>query len=185
MREREEEEKRRREEAEAAAAAAAGKKAAKAAPKDKKKEDAQAEEEIVIDESEEPTQELVEVIAEPEHEKIEGTDKPVSLKTSCVIDHASYECNLQQIDFKPTLMYASRSHKFTIKNTSMINLNYNFKIVNAQSAILDAGPYQIIPKKGIIAPDCDENFIVKFSPLEVENDFQRLLSANIQNLNPE
>lgn len=102
-----------------------------------------------------------------------------------MIDHASYECNLQQIDFKPTLMYASRSHKFTIKNTSMINLHYNFKIVNASTAILDAGAYQIIPKKGTIAPDCDENFIVKFSPLEVENDFQRLLSANIQNLSPE
>jgi hypothetical protein len=74
--------------------------------------------------------------------------------------------------------------KFTVKNTSLIGLNYNFKIVNSSTAVLDAGPYTIIPKKGTIAPDCDENFILKFSPIEVENDFSRLLSANIQNLNP-
>jgi hydrocephalus-inducing protein len=39
--------------------------------------------------------------------------------------------------------------------------------------------------QGSIAPGCDENFIVKFSPLEVENDFSRILSANIRNLGPE
>lgn len=81
-------------------------------------------------------------------------------------------------------MYAQRVFKFSIKNTSLIGLNYNFKIVNSNTAVLDAGPYTIIPKKGTIAPECDENFILKFSPIEVENDFSRLLSANIQNLNP-
>lgn len=65
-------------------------------------------------------------------------------------------------------MYASRSYKFTIKNTSLINISYNFKIVNSETGILDAGPYSIIPKKGDIAPGCDDNFIVKFSPVEIE-----------------
>jgi hydrocephalus-inducing protein len=82
-------------------------------------------------------------------------------------------------------MYASRSYKFSIKNTSLITLNYNFKIVNAETGILDAGPYSIIPKKGSIAPGCDDNFIVKFSPVEVEHDFSRILSANIENLSPD
>jgi len=106
----------------------------------------------------------------------------VMLKASCVIDHASYECNVSKVDFKPTLMYASRSYKFTIKNTSLINLDFNFKIVNSNSGILDAGPYSIIPKKGCIAPGCDDNFIVKYSPVEVEADNSRILSANIRNL---
>jgi hypothetical protein len=83
------------------------------------------------------------------------------------------------------MMYASRSYKFTIKNTSLINMNYNFKIVNADTGILDAGPYSIVPKKGTIAPGCDDNFMVKFSPNEIEDDFTRLLSANIENLSPE
>lgn len=82
-------------------------------------------------------------------------------------------------------MYASRSYKFSIKNTSLITLSYNFKIANVETGILDAGPYSIIPKKGTIAPNCDDNFIVKFSPVEVENDFTRYLSANIENLNPD
>ena len=49
-------------------------------------------------------------------------------------------------------MYAQRTFKFTIKNTSMISLNYNFKIANSMTGILDAGPYSIMPKKGSIAP---------------------------------
>ena len=134
--------------------------------------------------NEEPTQELIEVIPEPEFTKVDDSDRNVVLKTSCVIDYANFSCETKQVDFKPTLMYAQRTHKFTIKNTSLIGLNYNFKIVNADTAILDAGPYTIIPKKGTISPDCDENFILKYSPLEVEPDFCRLLSANIQNLNP-
>ena len=79
-------------------------------------------------------------------------------------------------------MYASRSYKFAIKNTSLITLNYNFKIVNSNTGILDAGPYTVIPKKGAISPGCDDTFIVKFSPTEVESDFSRILSANIENL---
>jgi hydrocephalus-inducing protein len=79
-------------------------------------------------------------------------------------------------------MYATRSMKFTIKNTSLIGIEYNFKIVNAQTGILDAGPFTIIPKKGTIAPSCDENFILKFAPVEVEQDFTRILSANINHL---
>jgi hypothetical protein len=62
---------------------------------------------------------------------------------------------------------------------------YNFKIVNSSTGILDAGAYNIIPKKGVIAAGCDDNFIVKFSPEEVEYDFSRILSANIENLAPE
>lgn len=65
-------------------------------------------------------------------------------------------------------MYASRSYKFTLKNTSLININYNFKIVNSEAGILDAGPYSIVNKKGTIAPGCDDNFLLKFSPIEIE-----------------
>ena len=81
-------------------------------------------------------------------------------------------------------MYATRSMKFAIKNTSLIGLEYNFKIVNSASGILDAGPFTIIPKTGVISPGCDENFIVKFSPVEVDPDFTRIFSANIHHLNP-
>ncbi len=56
--------------------------------------------------------------------------------------------------------------------------------MNTQTGILDAGAYTIIPKKGTISPSCDEHFIVKFAPTEIEPDFSRYLSANINHLNP-
>ena len=189
MKKREDEEKLRLEAAEAAAAqASAGKKGGAKPPPAKGKADVAApveEEKIVIDENEQATQELIEVIPEPEHTADEASKKSVILKTSCVIDFSRYDCSVKRVDFKPTLMYAQRIFKFTIKNTSMISLNYNFKIANSMTGILDAGPYSIMPKQGAIAPGCDDNFIVKFNPLEVEADMSRILSANILNLNPD
>ena len=35
------------------------------------------------------------------------------------------------IDFHPTMMYTSRSHKISLKNTSTIKLQYSCKIVSA------------------------------------------------------
>lgn len=184
MAEREAEERRRREEAEAAQAAAA-KKGAKGGKPPAKKEEAAPEEDIQIDESEEATAELIDTIPEPEHEKIEGSERSVALKTSLVCDYARYECSTQSMDFKPTLMYAQRTHKFTIKNTSLINLHFNFKITNAATGILDAGAFSIFPKKGSIAPGCDDNFLVRFAPMEIEPDFSRVIAANFLHLDPE
>lgn len=185
MKQRDDEEKKRKEEAEAAAAAALRKPGQKApATKPGKKEEVK-EEEIKIDMNEEPTIELIETIPEPEYELVAGSDKNIPLKTSATCDYAKYECKTKEIVFAPTMMYASRQFKFSIKNTSLIEVNYNFKIVNAETGILDAGPYSIIPKKGTIAPGCDDFFVVKFSPMEVESDFERILSANISNLSPD
>jgi hypothetical protein len=170
MAQREIDERKRKEEAELAAAAAKG---GKKAPPKGKKEEAPVDELPPIDESEEATAELIDTIPEPEHEKVEGSERNVALKTTLVCDYAKYECTTTNLDFKPTLMYAQRTHKFTIKNTSLINLNFNFKLTNPSTGLLDAGAYSIFPKKGSVAPGCDDNFLVRFSPMEIENDFGR------------
>ena len=100
----------------------------------------------MIDENEEATIEVIGVIAEPEHQTTEGSTHTQNLKTSCVIDRCNFECTIEKIEFKPTLMYATRNFKFTMKNTSLIALEYNFKIANSMTGILDAGAYTIIPK---------------------------------------
>ena len=161
------------------------KKGGKPPPQKKGGEEKLESEEMTIDESEEATVELVETLPEPECEVVSGSEKNVPLKSSITTDYARYECEIKKIDFKPTLMFATRSYKFMLKNTSLIALNYNFKIVSAQSGLPDAGPYSIIPHKGSIAPGCDESFIVKFSPVEVEQEFERLLSGNISNRAPD
>jgi hydrocephalus-inducing protein len=50
--------------------------------------------------------------------------------------------------------------------------------------MLDAGAYSIFPKKGSIAPGCDDNFLVKYAPMEIEADFARTISANLLYLDP-
>lgn len=41
------------------------------------------------------------------------------------------------------------------------------------------------PPNGVILPNCEESFTVKFSPTEVEDYLRRLLSINIKNLDPQ
>jgi hypothetical protein len=45
-------------------------------------------------------------LPEPEHDKVEGSERSLALKTSLVCDYARYECATTKMDFKPTLMYA-------------------------------------------------------------------------------
>ena len=66
----------------------------------------------------------------------------------------------------------------------MISLQFNFKISNPETGMLDAGAYSIFPKKGSIAPGCDDNFLVKFAPMEIEPSFRRVLAANLLDLDP-
>jgi hypothetical protein len=37
----------------------------------------------------------------------------------------------------------------------------------------------------LIAPGCDDNFLIKFSPIEIEADFTRTICANFHHLDPE
>ena len=58
------------------------------------------------------------------------------------------------------------------------------KIVDSETGVLWEEPYSISPKKGAISPGCDETFIVKFAPIEIEQDFSWLICCKIGNLNP-
>lgn len=166
-------ERRKREEAEANAAAAAKKGAKKPPPK--KEDEKLPEEDMEIDMTEAPTEEFAEALPEPPFANVDGSEKHLMLKGSVTADYAKFECNVNKIIFKPTLMYATRSYKFHIRNTSEISLSYSFKITNPHTDIPDPGPFSISPRKGEIAAGSDEILIVKFSPEEVEKDFSRLL----------
>jgi hypothetical protein len=84
LRDREIAEIKRKDDAELAAFNAAAKKGAKPPAK------TPVPEPIEVDMSEEPSVQLIDVIPEPEHETPDPNPKPQSLKTSCIIDHASY-----------------------------------------------------------------------------------------------
>lgn len=82
-------------------------------------------------------------------------------------------------------MYTSRVHKFSVKNTSLISLRFNCKIVSAETGKIDAGYYSLGNHSGVIAPGCDEQFTLKFSPTEVDETNARLLVVSIENLDPQ
>jgi hydrocephalus-inducing protein len=176
-------ERRRREDAEAAAAAAAKKGAKK--PPARKEDEKFPEEDMPIDLTEEPSEEFSEPLPEPEFDKVEGSDKILKLMGSVTADFARYECSSQMIIFKATLMYATRSYKLHIRNTSSISLHYSFKITNPHNGLSDAGPFSISPRKNEIPAGTDEVLVVKFSPEEIEKDFSRILTCKIANLDPE
>lgn len=106
------------------------------------------------------------------------------MKASAVSDYAKYEVQTKQVDFLPTMMYTSRVHRFNLKNTSAIKMNFSCKIVNSETGKTDPGFFLISPHSGIILPGCDETFTVKFSPTEVEEVNDRLLVVSIKNLDP-
>jgi len=175
---REEEEKRRKEEAEAV-----NKKAAKK-PTMKKKE-TKLELEESEDDDGEANIEIQDVAKEPSYQEIDKTQKQVALKAFAVSDYMKYSCEYREIKFSPTLMFASRSFKFAIRNTSKITMPYKFKVCSAETGKLDAGPFSVSPREGSVSPGCDELVTVKFSPNEVDESNARLLVCSVQNLDPE
>lgn len=108
-----------------------------------------------------------------------------SLKCTVISDSPKYECSVDNVYFKPTLMYQTRLFKFSLKNTSLISYDFFAKITDTETGLIDFGPYSIIPREGKIAAGCDESFIVKFNPVEAEDSFERLLVISIPNLSPE
>jgi hydrocephalus-inducing protein len=53
------------------------------------------------------------------------------------------------------MMYTTRVHKFQVKNTSTIKMNFNCKIVSAETGKIDAGFYTVVPHAGTVMPGCD------------------------------
>ena len=118
----------------------------------------------------------------------EEEPKEYILKVSATADLARYDQEMVQkhIFFKPTLMYTSRTHSFEIKNTSLIKMKYQLKIINTKFPDYpDEGYFSAAPAYGEILPDMTEEIRVRFSPTEVEKDCSRLLMIKIQNLDPE
>jgi len=102
---------------------------------------------------------LEESVPEPEFKEIEKTEKNIPLKINAVSDFARYEVDTREIYFKPTLMYTTRIHKFNVKNTSLIALKYQCRIVkydDDEKPMIDPGYFYISPKSGCLAPNCDD-----------------------------
>jgi hydrocephalus-inducing protein len=121
-----------------------------------------------VDPNEQPTEEIEESIKEPEVVIVENSQKDISVKCSATSDYPKYECTTNHVYFKPTLMYQTRSYKFSVKNTSLISYPYTCKITDTESGVVNYGPFNIIPRSGTIAPGCEEPFIIGSHQLKLK-----------------
>jgi hydrocephalus-inducing protein len=179
MRRREEEEAKRREEE---ASLAQNKKGAKKVDKKPTKGEERKDAPPASDPNEDANIPLSDPIAEPESVPIEKTEKNVILRGTATSDFTRYEVENKSIYFKPTLMYTTRTHQLKVRNTSLIALKYNCRIVSAESGVIDPGFFYVNPKAGVVAPNCDEVFTIKFSPTEVlgSNEIPIWISSSLR-----
>ena len=181
LKRKEEEEKRKKEEFEAAQKKGAVKKA----PAPLKKRDEKRPDFEEDDTEGDATIEIQETRKEPNYQEVDKTQKQVILRVNCISDYIKYSCDYQEIRFASTLMFATKSFKFLLHNTCTIAMPFKFKICSSTTGRLDAGPYSVDPREGIIQPGCDAMITVKFSPTEVDNFNERLLVCSLTNLAPE
>jgi len=137
---------------------------------------------------------MVEVmIPEPAYNKKEGIEPQIrQVKCTGIAGVAKYECETKSIVFKPSAMFQTRQHKFTVSNSGETQLAYSWDLANVPlnqrpvDALRPASPpvpcpFTIEPSEGAIAAKSEQNFVVKFSPLEVD-DFCYVASCNMPSL---
>ena len=54
---------------------------------------------------------VIETEPEPAHTAVDGSHRDLELYVSAIVDFAHYECSVQEVNFKDTLMYQSRVYR--------------------------------------------------------------------------
>jgi hydrocephalus-inducing protein len=89
---------------------------------------------------------------EPPHRILEEL-KPVELKATAVSDHPRYECGINNVQFKNTLMFQTRSFSLPLKNACHSSLDISWYIVAADEKDEDLEPpFSIDPEVCSIPP---------------------------------
>ncbi|KAJ3206444.1 hypothetical protein HDU82_004517 [Entophlyctis luteolus] len=131
-----------------------------------------------------PPRKLVEQSPEPLYEQVGPPLAEKTLLLSANADYSTFECDVNSIKFKSTLMFQTRVYKFILKNPGKILLKYQLLIFSdSHSAEYSADdcPFSVTPSSGSIEAGESESIAVKFSPLE-DGVFNFKLVGKMQNL---
>ena len=131
---------------------------------------------------------VIETEREPIYSEISNSQRDVELLVTGLVDYTKYECPINEISFRDTLMYQTRVYSFPLKNTSKIDLRYHWSILNKDRCSLpmntsphnylddnpsiaseggETTPFSISPSSGVILPDREAIITVRFSPLDL------------------
>jgi hypothetical protein len=129
---------------------------------------------------------------EPEFEKVLKEEKKpvkgkktktgprsISMEVHAAIDIPRVTCDVQEIIFDRTMMYSERVFSLVLKNLSQIQVPIFCKIVKwnpeTQEEVPDCGYFAVSPMERILLKESDNEFMVKFLPLECDFDVDRTL----------
>ncbi|KAJ1558923.1 hypothetical protein HK096_003058, partial [Nowakowskiella sp. JEL0078] len=130
------------------------------------------------------TKKITELVPEPQFEYLASTTEYL-ISASAFADFCAYECDVNSINFKNTLMFQTRVFKFLIQNSGRIMLRFDFKLYDDKGRIVGSFtedcPFSILPSSGTIVPGESVTITIKFSPLNV-NDYEATIVGHIPNL---
>ena len=157
----------------------------------------------LADTLEDGTKMVQETVREPYSEKL-AHKEPQSIQVLCTAsaDVAKYSCEIagQNIQFKPTYMFQTSTHKFKFKNESHIDMPITWHMESAKRRGTRGGtasstrqpsrhgtaggrgqsvlnPFVISPDTCVVPPNSEQDFTISFSPMEVD-DYMYVLSGD-------
>uniref|UniRef100_A0A7S2QVW6 MSP domain-containing protein n=2 Tax=Triparma pacifica TaxID=91992 RepID=A0A7S2QVW6_9STRA len=123
---------------------------------------------------------------------VTGEPQVQLLKCTGVADTTKFECETRSVMFKSTAMFQKRVHRFTVSNKGDTQLSFNWALENVPERLRPADaprpahppvpcPYTIEPSEGAIPAQSEQQFVVTFAPVEVD-DFCYLAKCNMPSL---
>jgi hydrocephalus-inducing protein len=86
---------------------------------------------VQFEEAEDPSPKVnddAEEDKEPPFTELEGTQRELPLRVSAAADEQSLECDIEDINFKPTVMFGTKLHRFKLKNPSSISTPFDWRV---------------------------------------------------------
>jgi hypothetical protein len=111
--------------------------------------------------------------------KVKSGKRSITLDVKADLDIPKIKCNVEEIMFLPTKMYSERIFTFSVRNESKIKIPLICEIVQfdpeQNTIVADSGYFTITPENKLLEKESDNEFLVKFHPLECNPDIDRVL----------
>jgi hypothetical protein len=113
------------------------------------------------------------------NKKIKTGKRSITLDVKASLDIPKIKCNVEEIVFLPTKMYSERIFNFSVRNQSKIKIPLICKIeqedLQESTLIPDPGYFSVTPQERILEKETDNEYLIKFQPLECNPDIDRVL----------
>lgn len=118
---------------------------------------------------------------DPPGVKAAGDSRSTALRVFGVLDNPRFEAGREDIDFRPTMMFQTRSFSFPLRNVSDARMDFTFKLETPSGEADPSGPFRVSPERGSIDAGEEALITVRFSPREVEF-YERVLVCMVPHL---